>query len=40
MDDGKHGGDHNFSLIKGKYSFGYLNVAFTLEFGVKKNFVL
>jgi len=40
LDDGKSGGDNTFSLIKGKYSFGYLNVAFTLELGVKQNFVL
>lgn len=39
LDDGKHGRGNTFSLIKGKYSFGYLKVAFTLEFGVKKNVV-
>lgn len=37
LDDGKHGGDNTFSLIKGKYSFRYLYVLFSLEFGVKKN---
>lgn len=34
------GAAHTFPHIEGKYSFGFLNVVFTLEFQVKKNCVV